>query len=61
MNKDQAKGVIKETAGKVQTRIGQAVGSSVQQAKGVSKQVEGQIQKKLGDSKQAAKALIDKG
>jgi uncharacterized protein YjbJ (UPF0337 family) len=61
MNKDQAKGVIQEAAGKVQTKVGQALGSSAQQAKGVSKQVAGQIQKKLGDSKQAAKDLIDKG
>ena len=60
MNKDQAKGVIKEATGKMQTKIGQAIGNNTQQAKGVAKQVEGNIQKKVGDTKQAAKDLIDK-
>lgn len=60
MNKDQAKGAIKEATGKMQTKIGQAIGSESQQAKGVAKQVEGHIQKKVGDTKQAVKDAIDK-
>jgi len=60
MNKDQAKGDIKETTGKMQTKIGQAIGSDSQQAKGVARQVEGHIQKKVGDTKQAVKDAIDK-
>lgn len=60
MNKDQAKGAIKEATGKMQTKIGQAIGSDSQQAKGVARQVEGHIQKKVGDTKQAVKDVIDK-
>ena len=60
MNKDQAKGVIKETAGKIQTKVGQAIGSDSQQVKGVGRQVEGHLEKKVGDAKQAAKDHIDK-
>ena len=51
MNKDQAQGVGKDVAGKVQETVGQVTGSREQQAKGVIKQVEGQGQKTLGDAK----------
>ncbi len=60
MNKDQAKGAIKEAVGKMQTKTGQAIGSDSQQAKGVAKQVEGHIQKAVGDTKQAAKNFSGK-
>jgi uncharacterized protein YjbJ (UPF0337 family) len=52
MNKDQAQGVIKDVAGKVQETAGQVTGSREQQAKGVLKQVEGKGQKALGDAKE---------
>ena len=32
MNKDQVRGVVKEAAGKVQKKIGEAIGSAGQQA-----------------------------
>ncbi len=60
MNKDQAKGAIKEAVGKIQTKAGQAMGNESQQAKGMAKQVEGRIEKKVGDVKQAAKSLNGK-
>ncbi len=52
MNKDQVKGSIKKTAGKVQQKVGEAVGSEKQQAKGAAKQVEGSIQKGIGNAKE---------
>lgn len=53
MNKDQVKGSIKDAAGKVQQKVGQATGSEKQQAKGLGKQMEGKAQKTLGDAKEA--------
>ena len=55
MNKDQVKGSTKEAVGKVQEKIGQAVGSDSQQIKGLDKQVEGKVQKTYGDVKEAVK------
>ena len=52
MNKDQAQGVAKDIAGKVQETVGQVTGSREQQARGVIKQVEGKGQKTLGDAKE---------
>ena len=52
MNKDQAQGVAKDIAGKVQETTGQITGNREQQAKGVLKQVEGKGQKALGDAKE---------
>lgn len=55
MNKDQVKGAIKEAAGKVQTKAGEAMGSNKQQAKGMAKQAEGKAQKAVGNVKEAGK------
>jgi uncharacterized protein YjbJ (UPF0337 family) len=52
MNKDQAQGVVKDLAGKLQEIAGQATGNRQQQAKGMLKQVEGKGQKALGDARQ---------
>jgi uncharacterized protein YjbJ (UPF0337 family) len=52
MNKDQAQGIAKDIAGKVQETAGQVIGSREQQAKGVLKQVEGKGQQALGDAKE---------
>jgi uncharacterized protein YjbJ (UPF0337 family) len=52
MNKDQAQGVMKDVAGKVQETAGQVSGNREQQAKGFLKQVEGKGQKALGDAKE---------
>jgi len=55
MNSDQIKGTIKDVAGKVQRKAGEAVGSPKQQVKGTLKQAEGKAQKALGDTKNALK------
>ena len=52
MNKDQVKGTVKEAAGKVQQKVGEAVGSKKQQVKGLGKQVEGKAQKAVGNAKE---------
>ena len=55
MNKDQVKGAVKDAAGKVQTKAGEAMGSNKQQAKGMAKQVEGKARKAVGNVKDAGK------
>jgi uncharacterized protein YjbJ (UPF0337 family) len=55
MNKDQVQGSVKDATGKVQRKIGEAVGSEKQQAKGLGKQMEGKTQKAFGDAKEALK------
>jgi uncharacterized protein YjbJ (UPF0337 family) len=57
MNKDQAKGKIKDVAGKAQEKIGEATGSTEQRVKGMGKQVAGKTQEGAGDVKEAAKNL----
>jgi uncharacterized protein YjbJ (UPF0337 family) len=41
MNKNQIEGSVKDVAGKVQQKVGEATGNVNQQVKGVAKQVEG--------------------
>jgi uncharacterized protein YjbJ (UPF0337 family) len=55
MNKDQVQGSVKDAAGKVQRKIGEAVGSEKQQAKGLGKQMEGKTQKAFGNAKESLK------
>jgi uncharacterized protein YjbJ (UPF0337 family) len=55
MNKDQVQGSVKDAAGKVQRKIGEAVGSEKQQAKGLGKQMEGKAQKAFGNAKESLK------
>ncbi len=55
MNKDQVKGAVKKTAGKIQEGVGKAVGSDEQQAKGLGKQIAGDVQKSYGDAKEVVK------
>jgi uncharacterized protein YjbJ (UPF0337 family) len=60
MNKDQVKGVLKETEGKIQEGAGKLVGNKEQEAKGLQKQGEGKVEKKIGDAKETVKDFIDK-
>ena len=60
MNKDQVKGTVKDIAGKLQEKTGQALGSKEQQAKGIVKQVEGQGQKAKGNAKEMLKDGVDR-
>jgi uncharacterized protein YjbJ (UPF0337 family) len=55
MNRDQVKGSVKDVAGKVQRKVGEAIGSTDQQVKGAAKQVEGKAQKAVGNAKEAFK------
>lgn len=55
MNKDQVKGGAKETAGKAQKNVGDAVGSEQQQAKGALRETAGKAQKNYGDAKEEVK------
>jgi uncharacterized protein YjbJ (UPF0337 family) len=51
MNKDQVKGAVKETAGKVQRKAGKATGSTSQQIKGGARELSGKAQKAYGNAK----------
>ena len=55
MNKDQVKGAVKEAAGKVQEKTGEAIGSKSQQTKGLAHEAEGKAQKNLGNAKETMK------
>jgi uncharacterized protein YjbJ (UPF0337 family) len=55
MNKDQVAGTVKDAAGKVQRKVGEAIGSEEQQAKGLGKQIEGKVQKTVGNAKETLK------
>jgi uncharacterized protein YjbJ (UPF0337 family) len=55
MNKDQAKGHVKDMAGKVRQKVGKATGNRSEQAKGVANRAEGKVQKGVGDLKNAAR------
>jgi uncharacterized protein YjbJ (UPF0337 family) len=57
MNKDQIKGSMKDTAGKVQEKVGEATGDRDTEAKGVGNQAEGKVQKTVGDVKDAVNNL----
>ena len=60
MNRDQAKGRMKEAVGKVEQKAGKAVGSTKHQAKGLAKQAAGKVQKTVGDARNSAEREIDK-
>lgn len=60
MNKDQVKGTANETAGKVQKKFGEVVGSTEQRAKGAAKEVKGKSQQASGDVKELVKDLTPK-
>ena len=60
MNKDQAKGTVKDVAGKAQEALGKATGNTEQQAKGEARQVEGKVQKGVGNVKQGVKDAFKK-
>lgn len=55
MNKDQAQGIGKDAAGKVQETVGRVTGDKTQEAKGLLKQAEGKVQETLGDAKEVLK------
>jgi len=55
MNEDRIKGKAKDVGGKIQQKVGEAVGSRQQQSEGLSNQAEGKVQEKKGDLKDIVK------
>lgn len=55
MNKDQAKGHMKDIAGKARQKIGKLTGNRSEQAKGMANRAEGKVQKAVGDLKNASR------
>ena len=55
MNKDQAKGHLKNMAGKARQKIGKLTGNRSEQAKGMGNRAEGKLQKGVGDLKNASR------
>lgn len=55
MNRDQVKGAVKDAAGKVQRKAGEALDSPKHEARGAAKQVEGKAQKSLGNARESLK------
>ena len=60
MNRDQVEGKVKDVAGKVERKVGEATGNTSAQVKGGAKQVEGKIQHAAGDVKDASDKADDK-
>ena len=61
MNKDQVKGQVNQTDGKIKEVVGKAVGNEKLEAKGKVQGVIGEVQTTLGDVKQAVKDSPQKG
>ena len=55
MNKDQVKGRVDQSIGKVKEVTGKAVGNEKMQAKGLAEQAKGKVQSTYGDAKTNAK------
>jgi uncharacterized protein YjbJ (UPF0337 family) len=51
MNRDQAKGHMKDMAGKARQKVGAMTGNRKQQAKGIAQRAAGKAQKGVGDIK----------
>jgi uncharacterized protein YjbJ (UPF0337 family) len=51
MNKDQAKGHMKDFVGKAREKLGSLTGNRKEQAKGLGNQAEGKVHKGVGDLK----------
>ena len=60
MNKDQIKGTVKDTVGKLQEDAGKLIGNDEQQRKGKQRQLDGKIQRAVGDVKDVVKAATKK-
>lgn len=59
MNRDQVEGTVKDVAGKVQRKVGEATGNASQQIKGGAKQVEGKVQRGAGNLEKASDKADD--
>lgn len=61
MNSNQVKGTVKDTAGAVRRKAGEAMGDTTQQVKGLRDQAEGKLQKTAGDAQERAEDRLDEG
>ena len=59
MNENTTEGGVKAGLGKIEDRLGHAVGSDDLQAKGASTQVEGQAQKTIGSAQEAVSQVAE--
>jgi uncharacterized protein YjbJ (UPF0337 family) len=59
MNKDLAKGKVKDIAGRVERQVGEWTDNPKMQVKGAAKQAEGKVQNAFGQAKDAAKQAAD--
>jgi len=59
MNKDQAKGHVKDMVGKARQKVGSLTGNRSEQAKGVATRAEGKLQKGVGDLKNLSRKRDD--
>jgi uncharacterized protein YjbJ (UPF0337 family) len=60
MNKDQVKGRIEEAKGNIKEAAGKAVGNERLQGEGLADQAAGKVQKTYGDAKDKAEDVLDK-
>ena len=64
MNKDQVEGRLDQAKGKIKELAGKVIDNDRLEAKGKAEQVSGKVQAKVGDSKEAvkdrAKDIVDK-
>ena len=56
MNRDQAKGHMKDIGGKIRQKIGKLTGNRSEQAKGMADRASGKLQKAAGDLKGARRS-----
>jgi len=56
MNKDRAKGKMKDVGGRVERQTGEWTGNRKQQARGALKQAEGKLQNTAGKLKDSARS-----
>ncbi|HEX7865083.1 MAG TPA: CsbD family protein [Variovorax sp.] len=61
MNKDQLAGRVEEAKGKLKEVAGKAIGSEKLEGKGIAEQAAGKVQKTYGDVKERAKDAIKSG
>lgn len=59
MNQNQMSGSLKETFGKLQTFVGEILGSKVQQEKGIRQQLGGKVQKVFGNTQETFRGAIN--
>jgi uncharacterized protein YjbJ (UPF0337 family) len=60
VNKNQAKGKVKDIAGRVERQAGEWTDDPEAQVRGTAKQAEGKVQKAWGDVKESLKKTADR-